>query len=215
MFPSRKERGTAAEYRDLFAGILVLVGCLFVALGATVWSEQTGRPPVQGLWLRPDQIPGWPAEVDPLALIPRLQESRGVGGLRELHLTGVTSSGILDMAYGPTRGRLVFEEKSDSGERCRARTATLSRKGVVFRPGTGEWGSCGPVLPKLGCGPRRLFSMAKSRGADPKLRANVRTERHESGPLWKLTMPGTGFSLLTDLECRREVSPAELRHPKG
>ncbi len=209
----REQHPTAAEYRDLFAGILVLAGCLIVALGGTLWSEQQGRPNLQRLLVKPAQISGWPTAVDPLALVPILQQSHGLGALREIYLMGVSNDGTLNMANGSVRGRLVFEERREQSGTCRTRTVTLGRNGVVVAAATEAWGSCGPVLPRLGCGPRRLFSMAKSRGVDQRQRANIRTELGKSGPLWKMTMTGPSFSLVTDLDCRREYSRAELASP--
>lgn len=217
----------AVRKRDRIVGLGIVVAAFAIALGISWWAKVASRPEVAAPPGPPrtEGIAGYPAAVDPIAVLPVARELTRRTLLRGIWAEGVRSDGSIDLSEGPGRARYAFQSPAGEGPQpprepgtlprrhyCGKQTVHLRREGLVADPDISDYpcpGQATDHLPDPRCGFREIWAHAIKKGAPRTQVARVEYYRSRAGPAYRFELPGTQYRFSLYGDCVRELTANE------
>ncbi|MGC4069880.1 MAG: hypothetical protein QM784_35530 [Polyangiaceae bacterium] len=214
------------ELRDRFRAMLVVFGAWVVALGITLWSKEQVRPiDSSGATLGSLRgVIGWPQRVDPLATLEGARRFSQGHALRSMTFEGVKSDGTINVTQSTGSAKYVFQGspsairhadrgKPASATSCPKQVVKLRRAGLsadALRADARCEANASP-LPTPSCGPKELWARALTQGAPKDGLARIDYQPSADGPSWTFAVPDRHFRMRLSADCKRVLSPKEIK----
>ncbi len=213
----------AERKRDRWVGLGVIAIAFAIGIALSYWARVKSQPEVAVPPAPPsaEGIAGFPAKIDPLAVLVKARTLTQRNLFRGMVLEGVTLDGTLDVSQPSGRARFSFQSAQGEGPQparpagtlprrhyCGKQNVHLKSEGLVADPDVTDFpcpGAAQDPLPEPRCGPKEVWMHAIKLGAPRERRARIEYYRSRSGPAWRFELPGTThrFSLYGD--CEREL----------
>jgi hypothetical protein len=215
------------ELRDRFRAILVVFGAWVLGLGITLWSKEQIRPidPSGATLGSLRGVVGWPQRVDPLATLEGARRFSQGHDLRAMTFEGVKFDGTIDVSKSTGSAKYVFQGRPTSSTRhsnrgnatgatsCPKQVVKLRHAGLSADPLRAD-ARCEPEglrLPTPPCGPKEIWARALEQGAPKDGLARIDYQPSLEGPSWSFALPDRRFRMRLSGDCKRVLSPKEVK----
>jgi hypothetical protein len=208
---------------DRIAGFSIIFTAFCAALVVSWKASEAVRPNLAAAPAPPtaEGLAGFPRQVDPLAALPQAHALSEREQLRRIIISGVGSSGTLDVTQPRASVRYEFDSSAGEGpdaprpagtvrpvHYCGRQSVVIKAEGIAAEPDQPKAlcrPSAGEPLPDPRCGPRQLWSLALQRGAAPSGLASIEYYRAQEGPAWRFSLPSSKLHFTMYGDCVHEL----------
>jgi hypothetical protein len=204
------------------AGFSIIFAAFCAALVISWRASEAVRPNLAAVPAPPSSegLAGYPAHLDPLAVLVRARSLTERRQLRRLVATQVAADGTVDVQHPGASIRYDFDSAAGEGPEpprpqgtvrttafCGRQSVQVRADGIAAEPDQPR-ASCragsGEPLPEPRCSLRQLWDKAIERGAPKDGHAVIEYYRAHEGPAWRVSIAGSvHFTLYGD--CEREL----------
>lgn len=191
--------------RDKWTGLAIIVLSFLGCMGLSMWGlrASTPKPAPDPLPLSKEEIPGFPNEVDPFAVIARARALSHRERFQGFEVTGVSANGVVDLSKPGTSIQFSFQSESGRGAQpirepgtlpnrrfCGLQHIWLDKNGIVARPDN-PGRSCGSgdveeLKVPTACTIKGVWKIAKKQGFDRKKAAQIDYYDSVGGPAFRI-----------------------------
>jgi hypothetical protein len=211
------------KLRDRLRGGFVMFVGLVISFGTTLWAKEQIRPrgPHGASISRTKGVVGFPMAVDGVKSLAVAQKLGRGRAFRGMILDGVKSDGTLNLAFGRTNVKYVFQANATRNTAknipnqpappfmvCPRQVVKLKREGMIAegdRPNATCPSELGHPLQKPRCGAKEVWEKALAKGASKEESARLEFYQSKVGPAWRFQLPRTQFAINLSDDCKREI----------
>lgn len=209
--------------RDKVIGLGIVAVTFGLSMLISLWAKHESAPPTSEDPAPPTTsgLVGFPEKIDPLAVLPRARELTDRPLLRGFVADGVTPSGLVDVSDKKSKLRFSFQSAPGQGAQpprepgtlpnrtyCGRQNVVVKKDGIAAEADVSSFPCTSKppeALPEPSCDLKKIWSLAKKKGAPTKRRARIEYFEAQKGPAYRFSIPGTKHRFVVGADCKREI----------